>query len=107
LVDDIPTIQKHMIESIMTLPGMTLEEEFCRRSTTANTVAAYCKFQEGSPTLTKEASSQLMAVAAERQSAHRGHVVSVSRKETKGVLPVPRSRYRVTIKITTTYCTII
>jgi len=72
LADDMPTVQKHMVESIMTLPGTTLEEEFCRRSTAINAVAAYCKFQEGgavarprkrpptrraSPTLVKEEAS--------------------------------------------------
>jgi hypothetical protein len=34
----------------MTLPGTTLEEEFRRRNAAINTVAAYCKFQEGGAT---------------------------------------------------------
>jgi hypothetical protein len=82
LADDMPTIQKHMVESMMILPGTTLEEEFCRRSTAVNAVAAYCKFQEGgavarpckrsstgraSPTLAK-ADLQLVAAAAEKQA---------------------------------------
>ncbi len=44
LADDMPTIQKHMVESVMTLPETPSEEEFCRRSTTINTVAAYASF---------------------------------------------------------------
>src|ERR1700734_3182344 len=77
-----PTIQKHIVESIMMLLGTTLEEEFCRRGTAISAVAAYCKFQEGgavaqpckrpstrraSPTLAKEADPQLVVAAAEKQ----------------------------------------
>jgi hypothetical protein len=36
------------METIMTLPGTILEEEFRRRNAAINAVAAYCKFQEGS-----------------------------------------------------------
>jgi hypothetical protein len=83
LADDMPAIQKHMVESMMTLPGTTLAEEFGRRSTAINAVAAYCKFQEGGavarprkrlatgragPTLAKEADPQLVAAAAEKQA---------------------------------------
>ena len=44
LAEDMPTIQKHMVESMKTLPGTPLEEEFCRRSTAINAVANYFKF---------------------------------------------------------------
>ncbi len=44
LANDMPTVQKHMIKSIMTLPGTTLVEEFGQRSTAINAIAAYCKF---------------------------------------------------------------
>lgn len=44
LANNMPTVQKHMIESMMTLLGTTLEEEFGQRSTAINAVAAYCKF---------------------------------------------------------------
>jgi hypothetical protein len=47
LSDDRPLEQKRLIETIMTLPGTTLEEEVCRRSAAINAVAAYCKFEEG------------------------------------------------------------
>jgi hypothetical protein len=47
LSDDIPPEQKRLIKTIMTLPGTTLEEEVCRRNAAINTVAAYCKFEEG------------------------------------------------------------
>jgi hypothetical protein len=83
LADNMPAIQKHMVESIMTLPGTTLEEEFGRRSTAINAVAAYCKFQEGgavarprkrlptgrvSLTLVEEPDPQLAAAAAEKEA---------------------------------------
>jgi uncharacterized protein DUF3435 len=94
LADDMPTIQKHMVESMMTLPGMTLDEEFCRRSTAINAVAAYCKFQEGgavaqprkrpptgraSPPLAKEADPQLVAAAAEKQALSAAMLVVYQR----------------------------
>lgn len=47
LEDDMPPIQKRLVETIMTLPGTTLEEEFSRRNAAIDVVAAYCKFQEG------------------------------------------------------------
>jgi hypothetical protein len=86
LADDKPAIQKHMVESMMTRPGITLKEEFCRRSTAINAVAAYCKFQEGGavarlhrrpstgragPTPAKEADPHLVAMAAEKQALRR------------------------------------
>jgi len=36
-----------LIESLLTLPGSTLEEEYRRRSTAINAIAAYCKVEEG------------------------------------------------------------
>jgi hypothetical protein len=83
LADDIPAIQKYIVKSIITLPGTTLEEEFGQYSTAINTIAAYCKFQEGGavawprkrpptgrarPTLAKKADLQLVAAAAEKQA---------------------------------------
>ncbi|CAG8982679.1 hypothetical protein HYALB_00000958 [Hymenoscyphus albidus] len=47
LDEDMPPIQKRLVETIMTLPGATLEEEFRRRNAAINAVAAYCNFQEG------------------------------------------------------------
>jgi hypothetical protein len=44
LANDMPAIQKHMIESIITLLRTTLKEEFGWRSTAINAVTAYCKF---------------------------------------------------------------
>ncbi|KAH0547739.1 hypothetical protein GP486_008408, partial [Trichoglossum hirsutum] len=80
LSDEMPPIQKRLVETIMILPGTTLKEEFHRRSDAINAVAAYCKFEEGgarsrgrpstkrtSLTLVKEASLQSMAADAEKQ----------------------------------------
>jgi len=84
-VDDMPPIQKRLVETIMTLPGKTLKEEFRRRNAAINAVAAYCKFQEGGdaarprgrgrtamrkarPTPAKEICPELMAAAAEKQT---------------------------------------
>jgi hypothetical protein len=35
------------VETILNLPGTTLEEEFARRNAAIDAVAAYCKFEEG------------------------------------------------------------
>jgi hypothetical protein len=80
LSDEMPPIQKRLVETIMTLPGTTLEEEFRRRNAAISAVAAYCKFEEGgarphrksptrraSPTLAEEASPQSIAAAVEKQ----------------------------------------
>jgi hypothetical protein len=47
LADDMPPALRRLVETMMTLPGTTLEEEFHRRNAAINAVAAYCKFQEG------------------------------------------------------------
>jgi hypothetical protein len=49
LSDDIPLAQRRLVETVMSLPGATLEEEFSRRNATIDVVAAYCKFEEGRP----------------------------------------------------------
>ncbi len=47
LANDMPPVQRRLAETMMTLPGTTLEEEFRRHNAAINAVAAYCKFQEG------------------------------------------------------------
>ncbi|KAL5347682.1 hypothetical protein ACLOAV_007091 [Pseudogymnoascus australis] len=47
LADDMPQPQRRLVETVITLPGTTLEEEICRRNAAINATAAYCKFQEG------------------------------------------------------------
>ncbi len=42
-----PLLQKCLAETIMTLLGTTIEEEFRRRNAAIDLVAAYCHFQEG------------------------------------------------------------
>ena len=81
--DEMAPIQKRLVETIMTLPGTTLEEEFRRRNAAIDVVAAYCHFQEGGaasllrkrpptqravPTPSKETNLQLAAAEAEKQA---------------------------------------
>jgi len=78
-----PPIQKRLAETVMTLPGTTLEEEIRRCNAAIDAVAAYCHFQEGgaaarprarpsiqraSSTLSKETNPQLAAAEAEKQA---------------------------------------
>ncbi len=78
-----PPIQKRSAETTMTLPGLTIEEEFCRRNTAIDAVATSCHFQEGgaaarprarlsarraSPTPSKGTNPQLAAAEAEKQA---------------------------------------
>jgi hypothetical protein len=47
LVEEMSLMQKRLAKTVMTLPGTTVEEEFCRRNAAIDAVAAYCHFQEG------------------------------------------------------------
>ena len=47
LSDDLSSTQRRLVETILTLPGTTLEEEMRRRNAAINAVAAHCRFQEG------------------------------------------------------------
>jgi hypothetical protein len=49
LFDDMPLAQRRLVETVMSLLGATLEEEFSRRNATIDVVAAYYKFKEGRP----------------------------------------------------------
>jgi hypothetical protein len=49
ITDDMPQPQRRLVETILTLPETTLEEEFARRNAAIDAVAAYCKFEEGGP----------------------------------------------------------
>jgi hypothetical protein len=95
--DEMPLIQKRLAETIMTLPGTTLEEEFRRRNTAIDTVAAYCHFQEGgavtcprarpstqkvSPTLSKETNPQLAAAEVENQALNNAMLLVFTEKRT-------------------------
>lgn len=81
--DEMPPLQKRLAETVITLPGTTIEEEFRRRNAAIDAVAAYCHFQEGgaaavprktsptrrtSPMPSKEISPQLAAAQAEKQA---------------------------------------
>ncbi|KAH0552930.1 hypothetical protein GP486_006872, partial [Trichoglossum hirsutum] len=77
VVDEMPLMQKHLVETIMTMPGMTVEEEFCWHNAAIDAVAAYCHFQEGRavvmlhgrpPTQAKGARPQLVAADTEKQA---------------------------------------
>jgi hypothetical protein len=81
--DEMPPLQKRLAETIVTLLGMTIEEEFRRRNAAIDAVTAYCHFQEGgsaagprarpstrraSMTPSKETNPQLAAAKAEKQA---------------------------------------
>ncbi|KAH8671752.1 hypothetical protein BGZ60DRAFT_405856 [Tricladium varicosporioides] len=69
-----PPIQKRLVETVMTLPGTTIEDEFRRRNATIDAVADYCHFQEGGavamrlPAQAKQVCPQLLAADAEKQA---------------------------------------
>jgi hypothetical protein len=95
--DEMPPIQKRLAETIMTLPGTTLEEEFRRRNAAIDVVAAYCHFQEGgavtrprarpstqrvSPMLSMETNPQLAAAEAEKQALNDAMLLVFTEKRT-------------------------
>lgn len=47
---EVPVPQQRLIESLLTLPRPTIEEEMARRTEAIDAVAAYCQFQEGDTT---------------------------------------------------------
>jgi hypothetical protein len=95
--DEMPLIQKRLVETIITLPGTTIEEEFRRRNAAIDAVAAYCHFQEGgavaqprarpstrkaSPTPSKETNPQLAAAEAEKQALSNAMLLVFTEKRT-------------------------
>jgi hypothetical protein len=95
--DEMPPPQKRLAETVMTLPGTTIEEEFRRRNAAIDAVAAYCHFQEGgaaaqprarpstrkaSPTPAKETDPQLAAAEAEKQALSDAMVLVFTEKRT-------------------------
>lgn len=81
LADDMPLTQRRLVETIITLPGTTLEEETRRRNDAITAVAAHCQFQEGgaaargrppikrtSATLVREVNPQVEAAEAEKKA---------------------------------------
>ncbi|KAM3081193.1 hypothetical protein ACMFMG_005148 [Clarireedia jacksonii] len=92
-----PSIQKRLAETMITLPGKTIEEEFRRRNAAIDAVAAYCHFQEGgatarprarpsmrraSPTPSKESNPQLAAAEAEKQALSNAILLLFTEKRT-------------------------
>lgn len=82
-VNEMPPMQKRLVETVMTLPGTTVAEEFRRRNAAIDAVATYCHFQEGgsvpqpragpctrkaSPTPSQKINPQLAAAEAEKQA---------------------------------------
>jgi hypothetical protein len=81
LGDDMPPTQRRLVDTIITLPGTSLEEETCRRNEAINAVAAHFQFQEGGamtrarpptkqayPAPVKEVDPQVAAAEAEKQA---------------------------------------
>jgi hypothetical protein len=92
-----PPLQKRLAETVMTLPGTTIEEEFRHRNEAIDTVVTYCQFQEGgaatqprarpstrkaSPTPSKETDPQLAAAEAEKQALSDAIVLVFTEKRT-------------------------
>jgi len=90
-----PPLQKRLAETVMTLPGTTVVEEFRRRNAAIDAVATYCHFQEGgavamprgrpstrkaSPTPSKETNPQLAAAEAEKQALSEAMVLVFIKK---------------------------
>lgn len=46
LSDVMPPAQRRLVETVMILPGTTLEEEFHRRDAAIDAVVVYCRFEE-------------------------------------------------------------
>lgn len=95
--NEMPPIQKRLVETIITLPGTTLEEEFRRRNAAIDTVAAYCHFQEGGPaarprarpstrraipTPSKETNPQLAVAEAEKKALSDAMLLVFTEKRT-------------------------
>ncbi|KAH8759530.1 hypothetical protein F5882DRAFT_431795 [Hyaloscypha sp. PMI_1271] len=95
--DEMPPLQKRLAETVMTLPGTTIEEEFRRRNAAIDVVAAYYYFQEGratalprkrsstrrtSPMPSKEANPQLAAAEAEKQALSDAILLVFTEKRT-------------------------
>jgi hypothetical protein len=83
MADDISPIHRRLVETIIALPGTTLEEELGRHNIAIDAVAAYCNFQEGgaatqprgrpstgraTATPLEETNPQLRAAEAEKQA---------------------------------------
>ncbi|KAH6700586.1 hypothetical protein BKA61DRAFT_705515 [Leptodontidium sp. MPI-SDFR-AT-0119] len=71
------SMQKCLVEIVMTLLGSTIEEEFRWRNAVINTVAAYCHFQESSiitmprekrSTQTQRSTTQLTTANTKKQA---------------------------------------
>lgn len=84
LADKIPPMQKRLVETVMTLPGTTVEE--FRR---CNAVDPYCHFHEGGavamsrgrpPTQAKGACPQLVAADAEKQALRAAMLLVLKEK---------------------------
>jgi Protein of unknown function (DUF3435) len=97
IIDEMPPMQKRLAETVMTLPGTTVVEEFCRRNAAIDAVAAYCDFQEGgavampcgrpstrkaSPMPSKETNPQLAAAKAEKQALSNAMLLVFTEKRT-------------------------
>ncbi|KAI9860342.1 MAG: hypothetical protein M1813_006231 [Trichoglossum hirsutum] len=65
MVDEMPLIQKCLVETVMTMPGMTMEEEFHWHNAAIDTIAAMPRRRP--PTQVNGACLQLMATDIEKQ----------------------------------------
>lgn len=94
---EMPPMQQRLVETILTLPGTTVVEEFCRRNAAIDAVTAYCHFQEGgavamprgrpstrkaSPMTSKETIPHLAAAEAEKQALSNAMLLVYTEKRT-------------------------
>ncbi|KAH8598361.1 hypothetical protein B0O99DRAFT_650275 [Bisporella sp. PMI_857] len=80
LSDEMPLIQKRLVETVMTLPETTLEKKFRRRDAAIDAVAAYCRYKKSgsprrrkpskkeSPVSSPNADPQVIVAIAEKQA---------------------------------------
>jgi hypothetical protein len=101
LADDMPMMQRRLVQTIITLPGTTLEEEASRRNDAIDAVAAHCQFQGGgavarsrlstkqaSPITVREVDPQAAAVEAEKRALHAATLSVFKKKKANNLLPL-------------------
>ncbi|KAH7306158.1 C2H2 finger domain protein [Rhexocercosporidium sp. MPI-PUGE-AT-0058] len=79
LSQDIPPLQKRLAETVMTLPGTTIEEEFRRRNAA---IDARSSTRQASPIPSKETNPQLAAAEAEKQALSDAILLVFTEKRT-------------------------
>ncbi|KAH7370264.1 hypothetical protein BKA65DRAFT_471486 [Rhexocercosporidium sp. MPI-PUGE-AT-0058] len=85
IVDEMPPIQKRLAETVITLPGTTVVEEFRRRNAAIDAVAAFCHFQEGGAVAMphgRPSTQKLAAAEAEKKALRDAMLLVFTEKRT-------------------------